>query len=82
MRDHPRYFTKILIVLSQLLNVAFLNGYPDEMLSARAYREDRVILRNILDLLFSLAGQKEHCKECYEWEKMRNDLPFYTKNIN
>ena len=66
----------LIIWLSQTVNV-FLGGMPDEMLSARAYRcRDNWfwgIARVVLDIAFF--WQTDHCKQCYEWERQRLDLP-------
>jgi len=73
----PGYFARIKIVLSQLLNVVFCNGDPDEMLSARAYRMQHVsrrwmVARQVFDKLFF--WNTEHCYESYLWEKSRKDI--------
>jgi len=76
----------ILIAFDQLLN-AILGGYPDETISARCWREKR-LLRYVIDGLFFwqfvyekrlynkiVARWKGHCEQCYEWEMARKDLP-------
>lgn len=76
MKDNPGYIMKVFISISQLINVWFFGGWPDEMLCARAYRENRVYLMNFLDFIFNrLFSQENHCKECFEWEKRRYDSP-------
>jgi len=82
------YFFHISISLDQLLN-AILGGYPDETISARCWREKR-LLRYVIDGLFFrqfrfersmylckkvAARWKGHCEQCYEWELVRKDLP-------
>jgi hypothetical protein len=75
MVDFPSYFTRCLVCISQTTNVVIFNGYPDEMLSSRCYRSDWQCLQFILD---SILG-KDHCKECYEWEKNRIDSPRFDE---
>ena len=50
-------------------------GTPDEMLSARAWRlrEQHPWLRLSIDTLFF--WDNDHCKECYEIEMRRKQLP-------
>ena len=50
---------------SQLINAA-TGGYPDEMLSARAWRT-QTWFRKPLDWLLG----KDHCQRMYEWEWTR-----------
>lgn len=64
---------RVLIGVDQLVNIAFWDGEPDETISARAYREKRLRLMWELDRLFF--WQSEHCRECYQWELDRRDLP-------
>lgn len=56
---------RILEAISQLIN-ALTGGYPDEMLSARAYREQTWYMPWI-DKLFG----KDHCLKMYEYEWTR-----------
>ena len=71
------YFTNILIAMSQFTN-AVLAGYPDEMLSARCYREKRWF-RHVLDWVFywdkDENGNRNHCQQCYWHEMNGRDLP-------
>ncbi len=50
-------------------------GTPDEMLSARAWRlrEQHPTLVKLIDGLFF--WDNDHCKECYEIEMRRKQLP-------
>jgi hypothetical protein len=70
------YFINLLIALDQLANAVY-GGYPDETLSARSYREKRWSM-GIIDLLFFWqtdgAGKRNHCEQCYKYEKERMDL--------
>lgn len=63
-----------------LIQVNGQYGQPDEMLSARAYRlrAERPRLQKIIDLLFF--WDKDHCKECYEIEKAKAQLPEEYRN--
>lgn len=76
MKDNPSYITNCFIAISQFINT-LLFGYPDEMLSARAYRNCKDIrwytVMVLLDTYFF--WQKDHCKECYQWELRRSDQP-------
>lgn len=73
----PSYITSIFVWISQGTNIIFFSGYPDEMFSARCYRERSnpvwEFRRKLLDKLFFY--QVEHCKQCFEWEEARVDLP-------
>lgn len=70
------YVTKVAIALDQLIN-ALLGGYPDESLSAHAYRWNRdgksSIPRRIINLLFF--WQIDHCHAAYLNECKRRQLP-------
>ena len=59
------YFYKVALWLDQGINVVFLAGYPDESLSARAYRWRRDGKRawpaKIINALFF--WQKDHVKQ-------------------
>ena len=83
----PNYLLAIFVIISQACNVLFFQGWPDEMFSARCYREfDKDIylfgfintkvkygtVEEILDKLFF--WQQKHCYECYIWEVARIDL--------
>lgn len=50
-------------------------GYPDEMLSSRAWRlrNEHPRLRLWIDRLFF--WDKDHCRECYEIELARKQMP-------
>lgn len=72
---HPDYF-QVLVALDQLINTFFW-GMADETLSARAYRHkldgSRKWVAWLLDKLFF--WQDEHCKQAYESEMERKQLP-------
>ena len=72
---HPDYF-QVLVAIDQLINTFFW-GMADETLSARAWRHhlqgDRSWPVHILDALFF--WQDQHCKQAYESELERKQLP-------
>lgn len=68
---------QVLIALDQLVNTLF-NGYADETISARAYRQQLKkphwkIARKIIDCIFFF--QKDHCYKAFLSEKSRKHLP-------
>lgn len=67
---------QVAVAFDQLLNT-LLGGYADETLSARAWRHhldgSRTWPRWIIDHLFF--WQTNHCKEAYESELLRKQLP-------
>lgn len=75
-----------LIALDQLFWVVFTlgKGYPDETISAAAWRmyiqnkRMGMLLVPIIDELFMWSG-KDHCKNSYESELNRKQLPDYYK---
>ena len=70
----------VLIAIDQLFNALF-NGWPDESLSSRAFRDDRDGVRHwprkLIDGIFF--WQKAHCKSSYEAEKKRLQAPPETR---
>ena len=71
------YFHKLIIWLDQGFNVVFLAGYPDETLSARAYRWDRDNKRKWPKFLINLMffWQRDHCYSAYSNEVKRRQYP-------
>lgn len=67
---------QVAVAFDQLVNT-LMGGYADETLSARAWRHhldgSRTWPRWIIDHLFF--WQKNHCKEAYESELLRKQLP-------
>ena len=53
------YLINIATALSQLLNAAVFIGDPNETLSGRCWREDRMWAVCVIDILFFF--QQEHC---------------------
>lgn len=56
------WFIRVGDALSQLCNVVFLNGHPNESLSGRAWRT-KSIWYKVIDAL--LWFDKEHCRNAY-----------------
>ena len=79
------WFLQLLIALDQLANVLVtpLHGgaWADETLSSRAWRMDQQgkpwgrVWRPVIDGLFRLLGQREHCRQAYRAERERLQLP-------
>jgi hypothetical protein len=77
------YLFNILVALSQLGNV-LLGGYPDESMSARAWRTGSrgkwpgALTRPLIDFVFwvvTLGRDTQHCKDAYESELLRRQFP-------
>ena len=72
---HPDGF-QVLVALDQLVNT-FFGGYADETISSRSHRAytsgKRKWPRNLFNLMFF--WQDDHCKEAYETEMERTQLP-------
>jgi hypothetical protein len=77
------YFHNFFVALSQLVNT-IIGGYPDESLSARAWRTSKngakagIAFRYTIDALFytfTLGKDKHHCLNSYESEILRKHLP-------
>ena len=80
-----KYLLHVLIAFSQLGN-ALLGGYPDESMSARAWRTARAgrlpgaVTRPLIDFVFfvvTFGRDKDHCRNAYESEKLRRQFPEY-----
>ena len=71
------YLKNTFIAFDQLLNVIFLNGYPDETLSSRFYRwyRDGIYKYPMIILDKILFFDKNHCYESYKSEELRRQLP-------
>ena len=65
------YLTNILSAFSQLANVIFLNGNPNESISGRSYRENWEVSLRIVNAIFF--WQSNHCRGAHhkdvEWAK-------------
>lgn len=72
---HPDGF-QILVAIDQLVNT-LMGGMADETLSARAWRNHMKGRRSwpvkVIDTIFF--WQKDHCREAYESEIERKQLP-------
>jgi len=80
-----RYLLCNLIALSQLGNT-LLGGYPDESMSARAWRSRDALLgsmaRAVIDWFFhtiTRGKDRRHCHDAYESEKARWQLPAHYR---
>lgn len=79
-----RRILNLLIAIDQLLWVVFTlgNGYPDETISAAAWRMEQQgklagkLLRPFIDFIFS-ALEKDHCFVSFESEEKGRQLPDY-----
>jgi hypothetical protein len=78
-----RYLFHILVALSQLGNT-ILGGYPDESMSARAWRTGKqgklpgAILRPMIDAFFfvvTFGKDRNHCRDSYDSERLRRQFP-------
>lgn len=71
------YLIGILIGLDQLA-VTLLNGYPDETLSSWAYRmhvKDKWFGWTYYAINWAFFWQSDHCRDAYESERLRQQLP-------
>jgi hypothetical protein len=68
--DRRHYIYRVLDAASQFMNVLFLNGDPNESISARVWRLGLYRAVKIINKLFF--WQKNHCKAAYENDLARN----------
>lgn len=72
------YGKSVLIALDQLLN-ALAGGWPDETVSSRAWRWHVANVRHwpqrLLDRVAKILGDKNHCRESFESERLGRQLP-------
>lgn len=72
------YGKAVFIGLDQLIN-ALCGGWPDETISSRAWRWElcgiRSWPRRLLDGLALILGDKDHCRESFESERLGRQLP-------
>lgn len=79
-----QYTLFLLIAIDQLINV-LCGGYPDETMSARAWRGEQdgklmgKFFRPKIDWLFSPWGP-DHCKQSHESEITRSQFPSTYSN--
>lgn len=68
----------VLIALDQLIN-ALAGGWPDETISSRTWRWELAGVRSWprrgIDLAARLFGDRDHCRESYESERLGRQLP-------
>lgn len=78
MPDDMGYGKSVLIALDQLVNALF-GGWPDETISSRAWRWElagvRSWPRRLIDGLALILGDKDHCRESFESERLGRQLP-------
>lgn len=72
------YIKSALIALDQLVN-ALAGGWPDETISSRAWRWElagvRSWPRKLIDGLALIFGDRDHCRESFESERLGRQLP-------
>lgn len=72
-----QYIKNVLIWLDQGVNVIVFRGYPDQTLSARAWRHakngERIWLQKLIDSL--LFFDPNHCEESYKSQELKRQLP-------
>jgi len=65
------YLYNIFSAWSQMMNVVFLNGNPNESISGRSYRESWTVSMAIINTIFF--WQSNHCRGAHhkdvEWAK-------------
>lgn len=77
------YILRVLVAFSQLGN-ALLGGYPDESMSARAWRTGSkgrwpgVVMLRVIDTIFlviTFGRDENHCRHAYDSERLRRQFP-------
>lgn len=74
------YAFRVLLGFDQLLTT-ILGGWPDESLSSYAWRLEKAgkrggkIFRPVIDWIFGLWGDSDHCRKAYESERLRLQVP-------
>ena len=78
MPGNLSYGKAALIALDQLVN-ALAGGWPDETVSSRAWRWElagaRSRPRKLIDGLALIFGDRDHCRESFESERLGRQLP-------
>ena len=78
MPGNLSYGKAVLIALDQLVN-ALAGGWPDETVSSRAWRWElagaRSWPRKLIDGLALIFGDRDHCRESFESERLGRQLP-------
>lgn len=75
-----RWLFQVGLALTRLGN-ALLGGLAEESMSSRAYRMGASgkpwgqITRPLIDRIFRLFGQKDHCQHAYVYERNKQPLP-------
>ena len=68
--DNRKRIYRFLDTLSQILNVIFLNGDPNESISGRCWREQRMTAVKWINRLFW--WQYQHCRSAYQTDLERS----------
>ncbi|WP_269633156.1 hypothetical protein [Pelomonas sp. BJYL3] len=73
------WLLQVLIALDQLANALLFFGWADETISARSWRQREKWqwrqARRVIDWIFALLGDSNHCQGAYESELQRSQLP-------
>ena len=64
-----RYLGRVWSALSQLLNVVFLFGNPNESISGRTYRMSWLPLMRVLDFVLAPVSTGQHCRGAYNTDR-------------
>lgn len=73
-----RYFSRVGIALSVLLNV-ILGGSSNQTFSARNYALKRAGKPNLVGFLDALSGEKDHCMTSWAYWFLRKDVQYEMK---
>lgn len=65
MIDNRTWLLRWLDATSQWLNAFFLGGDPNECISGRCWREQRMIYKSIDWLFWVIRGEVNHCQNAY-----------------
>ena len=76
------YGKAVLIAFDQLVN-AIGGGWPDETLSSRAYLgvQFAMVTRRVIDCVAALLGDKNHCEESFNSERLGRQLPPEARSV-
>ena len=88
--DQRSYLVRVGDAISQLINVALLNGMPDESVSGRSYRNYKVlgikrwaIMYYLAEALFYIRDRGDHCRlafiEDLERSRIRGQVDPYMQ---
>lgn len=77
--DRRKWYLRWLDGFSQLCNVTFFNGDPDESISGRCWRQDRKWAVTIINKIFF--KQIDHCRGAYQEDLKRAKERIAQHNI-